>query len=203
MNYLEEVKKNMNKKTIGIIAVILLVGTTILTVTGTINVQSNEEKETVTLAPILNFSPTSHDFGYVQEGQAYQTTFDIWNAGTGTLDWHLGIVHPWVSPNPTMGTSIGEHDTVTVTVSTHDLSEGLHEGFVSIFSNGGDAYFNIRLTVQKGKTKNIHDAEIGWSDPCMVPMQKSKPAINCFLLYFLESIVENAPMLDRVISQRI
>jgi len=35
--------------------------------------------------PQLSCSPTSHDFGTVQEGQTYQTTFEIWNSGTGTL----------------------------------------------------------------------------------------------------------------------
>ena len=84
------------------------------------------------LVPDLVYSPTSHDFGFVEEGETYQTTFDIWNAGTDTLTWNLGIVHTWISPLPTSGSSTGEHDTVTVTIDTTGLSPGSYSGFVSI-----------------------------------------------------------------------
>ena len=144
----------MKTKIIGIFIVTLLI-VTALPVLGKMNVQLNGESKASTIAPILNFSPKSHDFGYVQEGQTYQTTFDIWNAGTGALDWHLGIVHVWLSPSPTSGTSTGEHDTVTVTISTSELSPGQHDGFVSIFSNGGDAYFDITLKVHRAPQKPI------------------------------------------------
>ena len=101
--------------------------------------------------PDLCYSPTFHDFGYLTEGKTQQTTFDIWNCGTGTLTWSLGIVHTWISPNPTSGSSTGEHDTVTVTVDTAGLSPGYYTGFVSISANdgGGLRYFNVNFTVHE------------------------------------------------------
>jgi len=101
------------------------------------------------LVPDLVYSPTSHDFGYVEEGETYQTTFDIWNAGTDTLTWNLGIVHTWISPSPTSGSSTGEHDTITVTIDTTGLSPGSHSGFVSISASdgGGVRYFDIDLFI--------------------------------------------------------
>ncbi|MBN2065864.1 MAG: PKD domain-containing protein [Candidatus Thermoplasmatota archaeon] len=105
------------------------------------------------MVPDLVYSPTSHDFGVVQEGNTYQTIFKIWNGGTSTLTWNLGIVHTWISPNPTSGSSTGptDKDTVTVTIDTTGLTPGIHNGFVSISANdgGGVRYFNIQCEVNE------------------------------------------------------
>ncbi len=107
---------------------------------------SNIEKNFI---PELTYNPTSHNFGYLEEGQVYQTTFDIWNLGADTLTWNLEIIHTWITLSPTSGTSTGEHDTVTVTIDTTGLSQGNHSGFISISSNdGGESrYFNIDLFI--------------------------------------------------------
>ena len=103
------------------------------------------------MVPDLVYSPISHDFGIVPGGDTYQTTFQIWNGGTGTLTWNLGIVHTWISPNPASGSSTGpsDKDTVTVTIDTTGLTPGIHNGFVSISANdgGGVRYFNIQCEV--------------------------------------------------------
>jgi len=101
------------------------------------------------MVPDLVYYPASHDFGYVFEGETYQTTFEIWNGGTGTLTWNLGIVHTWISPFPTSGSSTGEHDAVTVTIDTTGLAPGGYSGFVSISANdgGGLRYFNVYCEV--------------------------------------------------------
>ena len=110
------------------------------------------------IGPDLVYSPTSHDFGNVAEGQLYETTFEIWNGGTGTLTWSLGIIHTWISPNPTHGKSDGYWDkvTVTVTIDTTGLSLGSHSGFVSITANdgGGVRYFNIDCNVVTNNPPN-------------------------------------------------
>ncbi len=115
--------------------------------------QSEKIKEMMSseslMVPDLVYYPTSHDFGYVLEEDTYQTTFEIWNGGTGTLTWNLGIVHTWISPFPTSGSSTGEHDTVTVTIDTTGLTPGSYSGFVSISANdgGGVRYFNVYCEV--------------------------------------------------------
>jgi len=111
--------------------------------------QEDINRNSSAIVPDLVYYPTSHDFGYVEEGKTYQTTFDIWNGGTGTLTWSLGIVHTWISPFPTSGSSTGEHDTVTVTIDTTGLSPGSYSGFVSISANdgGGLRYFNVYCVV--------------------------------------------------------
>ena len=115
-------------------------------------------KPTINLSPDLVYFPTSHNFGDVIEGQTYQTTFQMWNGGTDILTWNLGIVHTWISPSPTSGSSTGymDRDTVTVTIDTTGMSIGPHSGFVSISANdgGGVRNFNIDLNIVTNNPPN-------------------------------------------------
>jgi len=144
----------MRKIIIGVF-VIMMLFISVIPITNSININS--------MVPDLVFSPSYHNFGYVEEGDTYQTTFDIWNGGTDVLTWNLGIVHTWISPFPVSGSSTGEHDTVTVTIDTTGLSSGSHSGFVSISANdgGGMRYFNIDLSI---------------NDPPNTPSQLSGPS---------------------------
>jgi len=97
--------------------------------------------------PQLSYSPTFHNFGTVQANNNYQTTFDIWNSGTGTLTWSLSDNYSWLTYSPTSGSSTGEHDTVTVTIDTAGLSPGSYSGDISISSNGGSGTFTVEFNI--------------------------------------------------------
>jgi len=90
---------------------------------------------------VLAFFPKSHDFGYIHEGESYQTTFDIWNNGTGTLIWNLETFRPWISFSPTSGSSTGENTLITVTINTTGLSPGNYEASICITSDGGNGCY--------------------------------------------------------------
>jgi hypothetical protein len=122
---------------------------------GATNYKIENELNVTLLPPDLIYDPIYHDFGFVEEGQTYDTTFQIWNVGTDILTWNLGIVHTWISPNPTSGSSNGEKDTVTVTIDTTGLSTGAHSGFVSIFANdgGGVRYFDVDIFIDTPPNK--------------------------------------------------
>lgn len=115
-----------------------------------------EAVEISTLAPDLVYFPMSYDFGNVLEGHIYQTTFEIWNGGTDTLTWSLGIVDPWLYPDPMSGSSTGEHDTVTVRIGTSGLSPGSYSGSVGISANdgGGTRYFAVSFVVLDNSPPN-------------------------------------------------
>ena len=102
------------------------------------------------MIPILQWEPKSYDFGYVQEGHLYQTTFEIWNNGSGDMPWLLYTREIWISVFPTTGISSGEHDLVTVTINTTGLSQGSYEGSVHIHS-AGDYFFYIYFIVTEAK----------------------------------------------------
>ena len=142
-----------------------------------------------TLIPDLVYFPTSHDFGEVLEGQIYETSFDIWNGGTGTLTWNLGIVETWIFPNPTSGDSDGpiDRDTVVVTIDTTGLSVGPHSGFVSISANdgGGMRFFNVECTVVS-------------NDPPETPLQLLGPSsgtVDATLVYTSSAVDPDGDMI--------
>ena len=97
--------------------------------------------------PALSYSPASHDFEVLDEGQTYQTTFDIWNAGIDTLDWSLSTSESWISFDPSSGDSTGEHDTITVTIDTTGFDDGSYFGDITITSNGGNGSFTAEFTI--------------------------------------------------------
>ena len=96
--------------------------------------------------PSLSFYPTEHDFGYIQHG-IYNTTFEIWNDGEGILNWSLNDDYEWLYYEPSNGSSIGEHDIVTVYIDTNNLTEGSYNASIYITSNGGNGTFNIEFTI--------------------------------------------------------
>lgn len=116
-------------------------------------VQSNninkDELRKILLPPMLAYEPKFHDFGFVEEGDSYQTEFYIWNEGTGTLTWNLGIVNPWLSPDPTSGSSTVGKTTITVTIDTTGLAVGNYTGSVGIAANdgGGMRFFDVSFIV--------------------------------------------------------
>jgi hypothetical protein len=97
--------------------------------------------------PELSYSPTSHDFGNKHEGENDSTSFEIWNCGTGTLDYSLSESCGWVDVHPTSGSSIGEHDPITVDIDTTGLSEGSHTCYISISSNDGSGIFTVTVNI--------------------------------------------------------
>ena len=110
---------------------------------GTFSIEVNVVEE----QPILSYSPSSHNFGDMLEGQTDSTTFEIWNSGAGTLSYSLSEACSWVSVTPTSGSSTGEHDTITVNIDTTGLSLGSHTCDISITSNGGSGTFSIEVNV--------------------------------------------------------
>jgi hypothetical protein len=73
---------------------------------------------TETEAPTIAFSPAGLSFSAVA-GEANPTnkTLQIWNSGTGTLDWSVSDDADWLTLAPTSGSSTGEQDVVNVTAS--------------------------------------------------------------------------------------
>jgi uncharacterized protein YprB with RNaseH-like and TPR domain len=104
---------------------------------------------TVNVAPCpeLSYSPTSHNFGDMREGETDNTTFEIWNSGTGTLSYSLSETCSWANVYPISGSSTEEHDTITVFIDTTGLSEGFHTCDITINSNDGSGTFTATVNV--------------------------------------------------------
>ncbi len=96
---------------------------------------------------VLAYAPTSHNFGHQYEGITDERVFEIWNAGTETLEYILSESCEWVTIDHTSGNSTGEHDTITITMDTTGLPPGSYSCDISISSNGGDGTFRNTVTV--------------------------------------------------------
>lgn len=119
-----------------------------------------------TIIPKLAWHPKQYDFGYVKEGDSYQTTFEIWNNGTGSMEWRLDVRDAWVTVQPRAGVSTGEHAIINVTINTTGLQPGSYEGNVYIHSEGDYifyTYFIVSEAVLEFFPKSYHfdTVEIG------------------------------------------
>ncbi|MEJ2719733.1 MAG: Ser-Thr-rich GPI-anchored membrane family protein [bacterium] len=75
-------------------------------------------------------------------------TFEVWNSGTGTLDWTVSVpvIYDWLQALPESGTSTGEHHQITVTVDwTTFVTPGeVRDGVIEIGSNAGGAVISVK-----------------------------------------------------------
>jgi hypothetical protein len=98
-------------------------------------------------APILSYTPLSHNFGDMIAGETDSTSFQIWNSGTGTLTYSLSESSDWVTITPLSGSSTGEYDTITVNIDTTGLTQGSYSCPISISSDGGSGTFTVSLNI--------------------------------------------------------
>ena len=91
-------------------------------------------------SPVLSVSPTSLDF----EAAQTQKTFNISNAGVGTLTWSVSEDKTWLSVSPTSGT---EDATITVNVDRSGLSTGDYTAGIIVSSNGGNETVHVAMEV--------------------------------------------------------
>jgi Viral BACON domain len=104
--------------------------------------------------PSLAYSPQTYYFGLIPENLTDSTIFDVWNSGTGTLDYTFSWNETWVGVSPISGTSNGEHDEITVTIDTTGMTPGeTYQCSINIQSNGGNKIFFIWFII--GTTPNI------------------------------------------------
>jgi parallel beta-helix repeat protein len=120
----------------------------VLTLIMPISAALNSEK---TNAPILAFSPQSHDFGTISShgiyGEIVTTTFTIWNDGGNILTCDIIESCPWLTVTPIHVESSGDPQEIVVTASTQGLSEGVYTYDIQLNSNGGNGIFSVRMNV--------------------------------------------------------
>ncbi|MCX5973661.1 MAG: amidase domain-containing protein, partial [Coprothermobacterota bacterium] len=79
-------------------------------------------------------------------------TLEVWNTGTGTLNWTASEGVAWLSLDPTSGSSTGEHDLVTLSVDAASLSTGTYTATITLAAIGAGnspQQVQVNLTVQE------------------------------------------------------
>lgn len=128
------------------IQTILLISILLILTNFTVISTANKPISTQSLA-LLNYDPENHDFGEMLKGEVNSTTFEIWNAGCCNVHYFLFEDEEWIQVDPTEGVSVGEHDIITVTIDTTNLTFGQHEGTIKITSNAGEGNFTVTVTI--------------------------------------------------------
>jgi hypothetical protein len=95
--------------------------------------------------PLLAYAPVSQHFGPLTAGQGFETSFEIWNRGAGTLDWNTSPSEPWLSCHPVSGSTDSEPVRVHVTVAANDLALAASHADIHIASNGGEGAFTVHF----------------------------------------------------------
>jgi hypothetical protein len=91
--------------------------------------------------PVLAVSPTSLDFGTSDTGKS----FNIANAGGGTLTWSLSSNQAWLTATPTSGSG---NAAITVNVNRSGLNSGNYTGIITVSSNGGTSTVSVSVSMQ-------------------------------------------------------
>jgi hypothetical protein len=82
--------------------------------------------------PTLVVNPNSLEFSAIVGGASPAgKSFEITNAGGGSINWTAAVNQTWLSATPTSGTA---SSTVAVTVNTVGLAAGAHNGSITISS---------------------------------------------------------------------
>ena len=85
----------------------------------------------------ISFSPERLRFTAGEGSSApADEMLEIWNSGTGTLNWSLSDDAAWLSENATSGSSTSEHDIVVVSVNTTGMSVGDYPANITITAPG-------------------------------------------------------------------
>jgi regulation of enolase protein 1 (concanavalin A-like superfamily) len=87
-------------------------------------------------APAISRTPASLSASTTQGANALSQSFQVSNAGGGTLSYTISDDASWLSCSPVSGTSTGELDTIAVSYSTSGLAVGTYTATISIAASG-------------------------------------------------------------------
>jgi len=103
-----------------------------------------------TSVPAIGRGPAALSPSCTQGQDAAAQTFEVWNAGGGTLNYTISDDAAWLSCAPAAGGSAGEHDEIIVTCDTDGLAAGTHNATITIAAAGaanGPQTVSVALTV--------------------------------------------------------
>ncbi len=107
---------------------------TTFTIDGNYGTYYYEVNRSGVLPPDISVSPTGLTPTCTLGSDAPSETFDVWNSGEQTLDYTVSVDEPWLSVDPTSGSSTGSGDAATHTVSysTSGLSLGSYSASITV-----------------------------------------------------------------------
>jgi hypothetical protein len=108
--------------------------------------------------PAIAFFPPALYRSVVAAKNGGSQTFELWNAGTGTLWFALSDDVPWLSVYPTNGAVGSWHSAVQVRYATEAMPLGVYTGLITIASanaTNSPQTLRVTLTVTRGREVRI------------------------------------------------
>ena len=114
-----------------------------------------------TASPVIGLSVSSMAFTGTAAGSNPATqSFQISNAGTGTLSWVAGDNAAWLTLSPASGTNSG---TVSANASLSGLAAGTYSGAITVSATGATSKtFQVTMTVSP-TTSTSRSAALSWA----------------------------------------
>ena len=101
--------------------------------------------------PVIAHTPATLSNTNEVGQNAPSQAFEVWNAGTGALDYRVSNDVPWLLVNPASGTSTGEHDAAFVDYTVSGLEVGSYTGLITIAdasATNSPQEISVHLTVE-------------------------------------------------------
>jgi len=102
--------------------------------------------------PVIALGTAALASSVKRKKNAASQSFEVWNAGGGTLDYSISDDASWLSVSPASGASTGEQDTVSVDYSTSALAAGTYTATITVSDPGAansPRTIAVTLTVYK------------------------------------------------------
>ncbi len=93
-------------------------------------------------------------------------TIGITNTGIGTMNYAVSVNAPWMSADPTYGSSTGETDLITISYATASLAPGAYTGYITVTANATNSpqTVAVTLTVTSGAGDFNGDEDVDLDD---------------------------------------
>ncbi len=113
---------------------------------------------------VIACSPSGFNFDAIEGADdPANRTLEIWNSGTGTLNWSISDDADWLSVSPSSGSSAGERDEVSISIDISGLDVDDYDGTITITAAGAEnspRYITINLEIEELSEEPV----IGFSD---------------------------------------
>ena len=125
--------------------------------------------------PVIGLNPTVIEAVKSEQAGPFSTPIQIWNAGTGVLNFQVSADVGWVQPSPIAGQSSGAGDPVQIDLSifSNTLGRGDHSGNLSIAGSSGvtpqEVPINLRILAA-----DLNGVGFYWHDPDFCQMTGSE-----------------------------
>ena len=137
-------------------------------------------------SPTISFDPTSLSISSTQGNNASDQTFQLWNSGSGTLNYSLSAGTDWITFAPSSGVVTGDHSMITVHFNSSNLTVGEYNQDITITSTDPDITNSPQtIPVQLSVTESRAKSNGGGGGGCCIYTDNQSGALDPLFLLLI------------------